>query len=50
MFCVNCVYDFLFDLVLCLVISDGQIYERAKSAYDALSSCLGEQNYLFENR
>nr|KYP57508.1 Metaxin-2 [Cajanus cajan] len=27
-----------------------EIYERAKSAYDALSSCLGEQNYLFENR
>ncbi|KAG4929653.1 hypothetical protein AAZX31_17G058700 [Glycine max] len=27
-----------------------EIYERAKSAYEALSSCLGEQNYLFENR
>ncbi|KAK7388123.1 hypothetical protein VNO78_22929 [Psophocarpus tetragonolobus] len=27
-----------------------EIYERAKSGYDALSSCLGEQNYLFENR
>ncbi|KAL2338670.1 hypothetical protein Fmac_013116 [Flemingia macrophylla] len=27
-----------------------EIYERANSAYDALSSCLGEQNYLFENR
>ncbi|RDX76203.1 Mitochondrial outer membrane import complex protein METAXIN [Mucuna pruriens] len=27
-----------------------EIYERAKSAYVALSNCLGEQNYLFENR
>ncbi|KAK7329758.1 hypothetical protein VNO77_23937 [Canavalia gladiata] len=26
------------------------IYERANSAYSALSNCLGEQNYLFENR
>ncbi|XP_027333030.1 mitochondrial outer membrane import complex protein METAXIN-like isoform X2 [Abrus precatorius] len=27
-----------------------KIYEKANSAYDALSNCLGEQNYLFENR
>ncbi|ESW26727.1 hypothetical protein PHAVU_003G142900 [Phaseolus vulgaris] len=27
-----------------------EIYERANSAYDALSSSLGEQNYLLENR
>lgn len=35
---------------LCLAISDGQIYGRANSAYDALSNWLGEQNYLFEDR
>ncbi|KAJ1433456.1 Thioredoxin-like fold [Sesbania bispinosa] len=27
-----------------------EIYGKANSAYDALSNCLGEQNYLFENR
>ncbi|XP_014492756.1 mitochondrial outer membrane import complex protein METAXIN [Vigna radiata var. radiata] len=27
-----------------------EIYGRANSAYDALSTLLGEQNYLFENR
>ncbi|XP_027904928.1 mitochondrial outer membrane import complex protein METAXIN-like [Vigna unguiculata] len=27
-----------------------EIYRRANSAYDALSTLLGEQNYLFENR
>lgn len=27
-----------------------EIYGRASSAYEALSNCLGEQNYLFENR
>ncbi|KAK7323753.1 hypothetical protein VNO77_27244 [Canavalia gladiata] len=27
-----------------------EIYKRANSAYNALSICLGEQNYLFENR
>lgn len=33
-----------------MAFSDGQIYERANSAYDALSKLLGEKNYLFGNR
>ncbi|CAJ1941777.1 unnamed protein product [Sphenostylis stenocarpa] len=31
-------------------VKKGEIYERVNSAYDTLSSCLGEQNYLLENR
>ncbi|XP_020220183.1 mitochondrial outer membrane import complex protein METAXIN [Cajanus cajan] len=31
-------------------VKEEEIYARANSAYDALSTWLGEQNYLFENR
>ncbi|XP_057431046.1 mitochondrial outer membrane import complex protein METAXIN-like [Lotus japonicus] len=31
-------------------VKEEEIYGRANSAYDALSTWLGEQNYLFENR
>lgn len=31
-----------------MTFSDEQIYERANSAYGALSKLLGEKNYLFD--
>ncbi|XP_058756610.1 mitochondrial outer membrane import complex protein METAXIN-like [Vicia villosa] len=31
-------------------VKEEEIYGRANSAYDALSTLLGEENYLFENR
>ncbi|XP_028773710.1 mitochondrial outer membrane import complex protein METAXIN isoform X2 [Neltuma alba] len=31
-------------------VKEEEIYSRANSAYDALSTFLGEQNYFFENR
>ncbi|KAL2340321.1 hypothetical protein Fmac_008261 [Flemingia macrophylla] len=31
-------------------VKEEEIYKRANSGYDALSTWLGEQNYLFENR
>ncbi|KAF7806670.1 mitochondrial outer membrane import complex protein METAXIN [Senna tora] len=33
-----------------VALKEEEIYSRAKSAFDALSTLLGEQNYLFENR
>lgn len=50
--CFNavCVFYLVYFWYSYIFAVDQQIYRKANSAYDALSTLLGEESYLLENR